>query len=652
MIPISIESPKNTLLRFKILSIPFLQILMLNLMQPWGVNVNFFEELKRRNIFKVAGAYLVIGWLLIESSGTIAQMLGLSDDIPQIILLLAIIGFPLILIFAWMFEFTPDGIRRTKDVDSELSVSADTGKKVEYAIITAMAFVIGFLIYDHQPDDAPDQNEEAITIANGPDQASIAVLAFADLSAEGNQEYFGDGISESILNVLAKIDELSVSSRTSSFAFKNDNRNVTDIANILNVAHVLEGSVKRAGNRVLITAQLIDAADNKHLWSDTYERELTTENIFAIQADIANSIVTTISKELGIGLEAAENVDPLTANMSAYDLYLQAIKVYSIHTIESRERLKELLERALELDPNFADAWGLYALRLAWHPSWNHNLEVPPYQHRAIEAAERVLAINPTIHNAYNALSVAYYHLHEWERVFAVVERAQKHIPDFNIDLEILLGLGYLKSSSDKATVLSALEPDNAFYYLYQGIYYEAIGEHESAIEMFGQAILRGYGSSNENIARLSWASGNKSAWVSFYAREMADKDPELLPLLPHLYELKLGLEKSDPNAVDRFKLIATEMGFELENLFEKSTRWGLRLADEFVTVLGGAEFVADLFWSNRPMMWMWRPSLHDFRQTDAWRGRVRSSGMLAYWQNHGWPDLCRPLGDDDFICD
>ena len=262
----------------------------------------------------------------------------------------------------------------------------------------------------------PEQTIVAEPASTAPEQASIAVLAFADLSPEGDQEYFGDGISESLLNVLSKIDQLSVSSRTSSFAFKGENRNVTDIAEILNVAHVLEGSVKKAGNRVLITAQLIDASQNRHLWSDTYERELTTENIFAIQAEIATAIVAALSEELGLGIESEVSVMAGTENMDAYDLFLQAKETSNIDFTENVRKRVELLARAVELDPNFAEAWAMYAGELTSLTSWDHTLDIALYQNRAIAAAERAIEIDPSIEEAYKALIDAYFYLNEWEK--------------------------------------------------------------------------------------------------------------------------------------------------------------------------------------------------------------------------------------------
>lgn len=603
---------------------------------------NFFEELKRRKVFQVGAAYLVVGWIVVQVADTIAPIMNLPQSATKYILFLLIVLFPIVLFLAWIFDI--------KKTDSEVSGKSFLPMVLGVILLGGIGY---YALSDNEEVIEEQTVQEMPIIPAEPDQASIAVLAFADLSPEGDQEYFGDGISESLLNVLTKIDQLSVSSRTSSFAFKGENRNVTDIASILNVAYVLEGSVRKAGNRVLITAQLIDAASDRHLYSDTFERELTTENIFAIQAEIATSIVDALSEELGIGIEGDMTVEAGTENMDAYDLYLQAKEAEKIDSAASARNMVEFLERIVELDSEFAEAWAMYAQQLSWLPTWDEKLEIAPYQNRAIAAAERALELEPSQELAYHALLSSYFNLHQWEKVDNIVIRAKSIFSNFLMSPGNVMSLGYLNEGYLRSVELSKQYPEVGAHYLHQAIYFEAMGKNEAAIEQFEVAILKGYkGGTNKNIAQAHWNLGNTETWTAITSREMEDLDPELQPLLPHMRDLKLASDQDKPQAIIRFKTIARQMGIEIEDLLVKGPRFGLRVSYDIAVLLGGAEAVAEIHWTNNPMFWMWSTVLHDFRQTDAFRSRVRSSGMLAYWQKHGWPDLCRAVGEDDFVCD
>ena len=239
------------------------------------------------------------------------------------------------------------------------------------------------------------------------------------------------------------------------------------------------------------------------------------------------------------------------------------------------------------------------------------------------------------------------------KKSYAVFVKAKLSFPVIELPIESSLGLGYIKEAYEKALVSSERDSENGSLNNFQGIYFDAIGSEVAAIEQYELAMLKGYNSSAvNNVAQLYWNRGDTTFWTTTRTREMLDLDPELLPLLPHIYNLKMATEQDKQQAIVRFKLIARQMGFEMEDLFAEGPHWGLRVSYDIAVLLGGAEAVANEFWAHKPMFWMWSSILQDFRQTDAFRNRVRSSGMLAYWQKHGWPDLCRGVGDDDFVCD
>ncbi len=310
-------------------------------------------ELKRRNVVRVAVAYAIAAWLLIEITATTFPILKLPDWSVTLVTVLVLIGFPLALILAWAFELTPEGIKKEKDVDRSESVTHLTGRKLDFVIIGVLAIAVAYFVVEKfiWPDElAPESQVDAsITVPQEIDK-SIAVLPFVNMSDDPGNEYFSDGISEEILNLLVKVPELRVTSRLSAFSFKGQNVDMPTMAAKLNVAHILEGSVRKSGVQLRITAQLIEVATDTHLWSATYDREL--ENIFAIQDEIAAAVVDALKITL-LGKEPKAT----ETNPEAYALYLQGRHLNNQRTVESFKRAEALLKQALEIDPGFAPAW-------------------------------------------------------------------------------------------------------------------------------------------------------------------------------------------------------------------------------------------------------------------------------------------------------
>ncbi len=279
---------------------------------------SFWGELKRRNVVRVAIAYAVVSWLLLQVADVVLDNIEAPTWVFQAILLLLVIGFPVAIIFAWAFELTPEGLKKEKDVDRSESITHVTGRKLDFVIIGVLVIAVGFLLVDKlylsEGDTVPDE-----IIAT--ERKSIAVLPFVNMSNDANNEYFSDGISEEILNLLVKVPELRVTSRSSAFSFKGQNLDVPTMAAKLNVVHVLEGSVRKSGNQLRITAQLIDGETDTHLWSETYEREL--KDVFAIYDEIAAAVVDELKiKLLGEPPKATET------NSEAYALYLQGHDIF------------------------------------------------------------------------------------------------------------------------------------------------------------------------------------------------------------------------------------------------------------------------------------------------------------------------------------
>jgi TolB-like protein/Tfp pilus assembly protein PilF len=317
------------------------------------------QELKRRNVFKVGTAYVVMTWLAAQVADIFLEPLGVPEWFIQSLLILLLIGFPVTIVLAWVYELTPDGIRKEKDVDRSQSVTRQTGQKLNHAIIAVLVLAVGLLLFDRfRP------KEEAPSVAAEPDvvvtetsaEPSIAVLPFVDMSPNRDQDYFSDGISEEILNALAKVKELKVAGRTSSFAFKGQSQDLRQIGETLNVDHILEGSVRTSGDKVRITAQLIQVDDGFHLWSETYDRVL--DDVFAIQDEIANAILEQMKSNL---LEDVQQVATTSVtDPEVYNLYLMARQRMYLRTQAGLESAHELLDQAIAKDPEYAP---VYALR-------------------------------------------------------------------------------------------------------------------------------------------------------------------------------------------------------------------------------------------------------------------------------------------------
>ncbi len=311
--------------------------------------MSLFAELKRRNVFRVGIAYVVLAWLLLQVGDTLAPALHLPEWINSALVFFLLLGFPLAIFFAWAFELTPEGLKLEKDVDRDESITPQTGRKLDRTIIVLLVAALGYFIWQSQ---APSLPEPVETVAG---QASIAVLQFQNMSSDAEQEFFSDGLTEELLNLLAKIPELRVTSRTSAFYYKGKDFRLADVGRDLNVGHILEGSVRKSGQKVRITAQLIEVATDAHLWSETWDRDL--DDVFAIQDEIAKKVVDEMRVQLLGALPHAVPTDGET-----YSLYLQARHTINQRTHESLLRGEDLIDRALAIDPEYAPGWVLKAL--------------------------------------------------------------------------------------------------------------------------------------------------------------------------------------------------------------------------------------------------------------------------------------------------
>lgn len=416
--------------------------------------MSVISELKRRNVFRVALLYLVGGWLILQMADVGVSLLGLPEWTGRLAFLFLALGFPFALIFSWAYEITPEGLKREKDVERTESVTHETAQKLDTAVIVLLVLsIVGLAMDRFMPRHAPLTDETGEVVSTAVLERSIAVLPFVNMSADQENEYFSDGLSEELLNLLAKIPELRVAARTSSFRFKGSTEGIPEIASQLNVAHVLEGSVRKSGDEIRITAQLINASNGYHLWSETWDR--TLDDVFAIQDEIATAVVDALSITLLGQMPETKVTDP-----EAYSLYLQAKKAASEFKEDSFEEAIALLTQTLAIDPEYDAAWTELA---ASHTNMVGQGFVPAEEGypRATAANQRALAIDSR--NA-RALSnqgwIAMYGEHDFAKAKQLIERAL------------------------------SIEPGNPSVLNAYGVLYAAFEQRESAISYLNEALV------------------------------------------------------------------------------------------------------------------------------------------------------------------
>ncbi len=376
-----------------------------------------WEELRRRNVVRVAIAYAIASWLILQLTDVLIPLLGLPEWVGKLVLLMLVVGLPLALFFAWAYELTPEGLKKEKDVDRSHSITQITGRRLDFVIIAVLVLALGYFSYDKfvlsSPDDeaaATATNQPADTAGSERPELSIAVLPFVNMSDDPSNEYFSDGISEELLNMLAQLPELRVAARTSSFQFKGKNPDIAKIADTLNVAHILEGSVRKSGTKLRITAQLIKADDGFHLWSRSYNREL--DDIFAVQNEIAAAISEALKVELELDVASGTVQLPIVvqaANTQAYEAYLRGRQLIHRRGRESLEDAVRHLERALRLDERFAPAHAHLAIAttlLLESPQSYGELSLEEVRRRAIPHFERALELEPNLAEAHGGLAL------------------------------------------------------------------------------------------------------------------------------------------------------------------------------------------------------------------------------------------------------
>jgi TolB-like protein len=389
----------------------------------------FLAELKHRNVYRAAVVYAAVGWALLEAADVVLPRLDLPDWTVNFVLLVVLLGFPLALVFAWIFDISAQGVVRTEPMSPEAHHNFSIARIAEFALVCALVATVGYLYFDRLSlqkgmvelesavPEKPEPSQPAVP--NREHYRAIAVLPFADMSEAGDQAWFAEGIAEELLIALSQVNELDVTARTSSFAFKNTDKTIAEIADILGVQAALEGSVRRSGDRVRISAQLIDARTGYHIWSGSYERRLT--DIFGLQDELAKAIVEALRVEL-----AVESTEPLVAkqtkSLEAYNWFMRGRALFDWDNPESLYQSISYFEKAVEAASDYAAAWGALASARSLTVIWQETEEASL---STIMAYDRALELDPDQSEALAAKALMTLLLEkDWESAGELYQRA------------------------------------------------------------------------------------------------------------------------------------------------------------------------------------------------------------------------------------
>jgi len=494
---------------------------------------NFFAELKRRNVYKVAVAYAVAGWALSQGIAQVLPVFDIPNWVIRLIVLLIIIGLPIALVLAWMFELTPQGIKRTEDVD--LVAAAQQPKKRTWIFVVIIGALLSIGLFFLGRYSAVNTTASPAGISN----KSIAVLPFDNLSRDPDNAYFAEGVQDEILTRLAKVADLKVISRTSTSHFKSAPENLPQIAKQLGVAHILEGSVQKAGDQVRVNVQLINAMTDAHLWADTYDRKLT--DIFAVESEIAKTIAETLQAKI-TGSEKNSIAKAPTANPEAYELYLKGRFFWNKRTGGDLRKSIEYLKQAIAKDPNYAlayaalaDSYGL----LRFYGGASPAESIVP----ATAAAKKALELDDSLAEPHASLGLVATEELEVERAVSELERAVQLNPNYatahhwlGLALATLRqsdrSVGELKRALELDPLSMIINADLSIIYLYAGRYDAAEAQARKTLEIDSRSFVAHYylGAVMQLTGRL------KEAIPEFQKAVELNNDPYSIAMLAQAY--------------------------------------------------------------------------------------------------------------------
>jgi TolB-like protein len=613
--------------------------------------MSLIAELRRRNVIRMAGLYLVAAWLVVQVAETALPAFDVPGWVLRATIILLAIGFVPALVFSWVFELTPDGLKRDADVDPAQSIAPRTAQRMDRLILAGLVVLIGLFAAERfwpQQASAPthaSQDERVIEMSTpltavpatrGADHRSIAVLPFVNMSSDAENEHFADGMSEELLNILAGIDGLKVASRTSAFAFKGKDTPIPEIARQLDVHHVLEGSVRKQGNRVRITAQLIEAGSDAHLWTQTYQRDL--DDIFVVQEEIARAITTALRDILGA---RQVKVNAPTTDMAAYQRYLQGRSRF--YRRSELDEAVEDLRFAVESDPEFADAWAslaavYYVLGGGGYRSSNDRKEMARL---AGSAADRAITLKPDIPIA---LAVKGHNIAASDapgriaRRIALFERAAS-IPGPDTTPTLWLALAWLElGHPDRALPLlvnaQQADPMVGINNGYLGLAHAIEGrEAQARVLVLDSLMLSGLDFFAHVLAIDRMHAGDITGALDLYAAT--------LPILAERFEDQF-------DETTHFITLLKKPSGRQEILDAMARREDWEFSAPASLMFGNGDLAferVDQGWAPFYIsVGAWLPAMQWLREDPRYFRLMQRGGNVEYWDAHGYPRGCHPM--------
>src|SRR5690348_7650848 len=605
----------------------------------------FWRELKRRNVLRAAALYAGGAWALSQGVSQLTPAIGLPDFATRWFLVAAAIGLPFWLAFAWFYEFTPQGLKRESEIAPDDSVAHSTGRKLDKWIIAVLAIAVVLLLTNTFVWRKGAGLAGDSALASAPAK-SIAVLPFEDLSPRHDHGYFSAGMAEELLNALARVQDLKVAGRASSFYYGSHNADLRTIGKALDVSNVLEGSVRSQGDAVRISVQLIRTSDGFEVWSQSYDGNLS--NIFGVQERIARAITDHLKIVL-TGSEQARLVPVATTSAEAYADFVTAQELVNRRTGDSLPRAIALLQQATALDPKFARAWSKLAVAYAvlsqytgndWKTSWRVS----------DDAAHHALTLDPGAAEAYAALS---YNQFSQRRYLAMVEPMQHALelaPDNSAvnywASNELAAMGRTRDAEVRIDAALANDPANPLLLFYKSMLLWREGDQAGALayihrggvadSAFGALMLEFYDAAHGDLAGS--------------ARQFADSTSKMGTKISaaDLQAIYRGTYGDAAQHQTALKILAT-------HLDDDWTPTMLLQLDEpkrsFDLYEHGHSGLSDAY-----LNWLWQPEpwSRTARQAPAFQGFALRIGMVDYWTRQGWPDLCKPTpanGAEAFVC-
>ncbi len=618
---------------------------------------SFFAELKRRNVYKVAIAYSVVGWLLIQVATQVFPFFEIPNWVVRLVVLLILLGFPIALVIAWAFELTPEGLKRTETADAEPQLRRRRKVAWIYVVLVAGAGATGLFSIQHftgwNPAKAVPQSSQksntqpAATPAKQPiDQKSIAVLPFDDLSPAHDQANFSDGMAEEILNALTRIKALKVIARSSSFQFKGKEISPERIGAELGVAHVLEGSVRKQGEQLRITATLVQTSDGVQQWSNTYNGQLS--DVFKLQESCAHDIADQLNVVLGDDGKQ-RLVDETTDNAEAYALFIEARTMVNARVGDNLPRAIAKLNQVTTLDPKFSHAWSKLAVAHAVLPQyvggdWAENLTT------AETDAKRALALDADNAEAYAALGYIAFSRRQYVEMVAPAARALALDPDDDTaNFWVSNELAAMGRSEEAETLLDHMlvrDPASARTVYYKGLMRWRAGDAKTAVTLSKRAIALGFPLGGGTLSSIFAMKGDFDQGAKEFARGFGAIGAKFSST--ELQTIYRGMYLGATEHAAALAVIATHKNEQYVPTFL------LMLGEperSFTDYEQSATGLSDAY-----LNFLWQPDAwsRKARQSPAFQGFAKRIGLVDYWKQNHWPDLCSPTpegGPDSFTC-